>query len=98
MPKGSPTPRPSAAEATPEVRLINVHKPALGFERSFRRFHTLIRSGQMKLPPKDPRSVFLISMLFSDHPREIISVKPSRGFMKGMAFIGRHLLRYKLPP
>jgi len=79
-----------------EVRLRNVHKPALGFERFFRRFHTLVCSGRLKLPPKDLTSVILISMLFSDHPREIISVQPSGGFMRVMAFIGR-LLGYKLP-
>src|SRR5439155_3029646 len=58
-----------------EVRLVNVHKPALAFERFFRRFHALVCSGKLKLPPKDLRSVLLVSMLFSDHPQEIISVR-----------------------
>ena len=52
-----------------EVRLLNVHRPALGFERFFRRLHALVCSGGLKLPPKDLRSAILVSMLFSDHPR-----------------------------
>src|SRR5690242_11304432 len=87
VPAGTPHTLKNSHEA--EVRLINVHKPALAFERFFRRFHALVCSGNLKLPPVDLPSVILISMLFSDHPREIISVKPSRGFMKVMAFIGR---------
>ncbi|OWK38492.1 hypothetical protein FRUB_07612 [Fimbriiglobus ruber] len=80
-----------------EVRLVNVHKPALGFERFFRRFHALARSGKMKLPPSDLRSAILISMLFSEHPGEIASVKPPRRLMIVLAFVGK-LLGYKLPP
>jgi mannose-6-phosphate isomerase-like protein (cupin superfamily) len=78
------------------VRLLNVHQPALDFERFFRRFHTLVCSGKLKLPPKDLRSVILVSMLFADHPREIISVNPSRRFMRVMSLVGR-LLGYELP-
>ena len=79
-----------------EVRLLNVHRPALDFERFFRRFHALVCSGQLKLPPNDLRSGILVSMLFSDHPREIISVNPSRGSMRVMSLVGR-LLRFELP-
>ena len=79
------------------MRLVNVHRPALGFERFFRRLHALACSGGVKLPPKGLRSAILVSMLFSEHPQEVISVKPSRRLMKVLAFIGR-LLGYKLPP
>jgi hypothetical protein len=51
----------------------------------------------LKLPPKNLESVILISMLFLDHPKEIISVKPSRTIMRVMAFLGT-VLRYELPP
>lgn len=78
------------------VRLLNVHKPALDFERFFRRFHALVCSGNLKLPPKDLGSVILVSMLFSDHPQEIIPVNPSRRIMSVMALVGR-LPRYELP-
>src|SRR5262249_43835009 len=32
-----------------EVRLVNLHRPALGFERFFRRLHALVDSGGLKL-------------------------------------------------
>jgi hypothetical protein len=62
----------------------------------FRRLHALVCSGKLTLPPKDLRSVILVSMLFSDHPQEIISVNPSRRMMRVMSLVGR-LLRYELP-
>jgi mannose-6-phosphate isomerase-like protein (cupin superfamily) len=79
-----------------EVRLINVHKPALDFERFFQRLHGLVCSYGVKLPPKGLRSSILVSMLFSEHPEELISVKPSRRVMKAFALIGK-VLGYKLP-
>ena len=91
------TPHTLKNESGAEVRLVNVHKPALEFERFFRRFHALACSGKLKLPPKDLRSAILVSMLFSEHPQEIISVKPSRRLMKVLALVGR-VLGYKLPP
>jgi mannose-6-phosphate isomerase-like protein (cupin superfamily) len=81
-----------------EVRLVNVHKPALDFERFFRRFHTLLNTGKVKsLPPKDLRSVMYLSMLFVEHKAEIVSVKPSNSVMVAAAFLGR-LLGLSLPP
>lgn len=91
------TPHTLKNESGAEVRLVNVHKPALEFERFFRRLHALVCSCGVKLPPKGLRSAILLSMLFSEHPQELISVKPSRGVMKALALIGR-LLGYKLPP
>jgi mannose-6-phosphate isomerase-like protein (cupin superfamily) len=80
-----------------EVRLLNVHKPALDFERFFRRLHALLVSGKVKgLPPRDLRSVMHLSMLFVEHKQEIVSVKPPRAVMGLMAFLGR-LLGFKLP-
>jgi mannose-6-phosphate isomerase-like protein (cupin superfamily) len=35
-----------------EVRLVNVHRPALGFERFFRRLHALACSRGVSLPPR----------------------------------------------
>jgi quercetin dioxygenase-like cupin family protein len=91
------TPHTLKNDSGAEVRLVNVHKPALGFERFFRRFHALACSGKLKLPPKDLWSAILVSMLFSEHPQEVISVKPSRRMMKALAFVGR-VLGYRLPP
>jgi len=80
-----------------EVRLINVHKPALAFERFFRRFHALVAGGKLKLPPKDFGSLVLVSMLFVDHEQEIKSAKPPHTVMRVLALIGRSL-GYRLPP
>src|SRR5262249_50179601 len=80
-----------------EVRLVNVPRPALAFERFFRRLHALACSGKVKFPPKGLRSAILVSMLFREHSREVISVRPSRRVMKALALVGR-ILGYKLPP
>jgi mannose-6-phosphate isomerase-like protein (cupin superfamily) len=79
-----------------EVRLVNVHKPALAFERFFRRLHALVSAGRLNLPSKDLQSLVLVSMLFVDHEREIRSAKPPHGLMRVIAFVGR-LLGYRLP-
>jgi mannose-6-phosphate isomerase-like protein (cupin superfamily) len=91
------TPHTLKNESGAEVKLVNVHKPALEFERFFRRLHALACSGRVRFPPKGLRSAILLSMLFSEHPQEIISVKPPRWLMKALARVGR-ILGYKLPP
>jgi mannose-6-phosphate isomerase-like protein (cupin superfamily) len=91
------TPHTLKNDSGVEVRLVNVHRPALEFERFFRRLHALACSSGLKLPPKDLRSVILVSMLFTEHPREVISISPSRRLMRVLAFIGR-VFGYKLPP
>jgi quercetin dioxygenase-like cupin family protein len=63
------TPRTHRNASGAEVRLLNVHRPALGFERFFRRLNALVYTGGLKLPPQDLRSAILVSMLFSEHPR-----------------------------
>ena len=91
------TPHTLKNESGEEVRLVNVHKPAIDFERFFRRLHALACSGKVSFPPKGLRSAILLSMLFVEHPREIVSVKPSSRVMKVLALLGR-MLRYRLPP
>lgn len=78
------------------VQLINVHKPALGHERFFRRFHKLVTEQGVSLPPENFKSAVLMGMLFSDHEEDLVSVKPPRLVMRALAVIGR-LLRYRLP-
>jgi mannose-6-phosphate isomerase-like protein (cupin superfamily) len=80
-----------------EVRLINTHKPALEFERFFRRMHAMIAAGTLALPPRGLGQLLRISMLFTEHPREIVSVKPPRAVMSTLALVGR-MLGIKLPP
>jgi quercetin dioxygenase-like cupin family protein len=91
------TPHTLKNDSGAEVRLVNVHRPALEFERFFRRLHALAWSGRVKFPPKGLRSAILLSMLFVEHPREIVSVNPPRRVMKALALVGR-VLGYKLPP
>jgi mannose-6-phosphate isomerase-like protein (cupin superfamily) len=79
-----------------EMRLINVHRPAIEIDRFFRRLHALVCSGGLKLPPKDLRSAILVSMLFSDHRREIVSVEPSRRTIRALSAVGKPA-RSKLP-
>ena len=74
-----------------EVRLINVHKPALEFERFFRRMHAMVADGKLTLPPKNFGSLVRISMLFMEHEHEIKSAKPPHAIMRAFAFIGRKL-------
>lgn len=90
------TPHTLKNDSGEEVRLVNVHRPALEFERFFRRLHALACSGAVTFPPKGLRSAILLSMLFTEHPQEIVSVKPSRRFMKALA-VGGKMLGYKLP-
>lgn len=53
--------------------------------------------GQGDIPPKGLRSAMLLAMLFSEHPQEVISVKPPRWLMSTLARAGR-ILGHKLPP
>ena len=43
-----------------EVRLVKLHRPALDFERFFRRLHGLVCLHRVKLPAKDLRSAILV--------------------------------------
>jgi mannose-6-phosphate isomerase-like protein (cupin superfamily) len=79
-----------------QVRLLNKHAPALDFERFFRRMHAMAASGQVALPPRGFGALVRISMLFVEHEREIVSVKPPRAVMRTVAMLGRWL-GYKLP-
>ena len=91
------TPHTLKNESGAEVKLVNVHKPAQQFERFFRRLHSLACSGRVTFPPKGLRSAILLAMLFSEHPQEVVSVKPPCWLMKALARVGR-ILGYKLPP
>jgi mannose-6-phosphate isomerase-like protein (cupin superfamily) len=78
------------------VELINVHRPALDFERMFRRMHALVTEQGVGVPPKNLRSAVLLGMLFSAHERENATVQLPQAVMRGLAALGR-LLRYRLP-
>ena len=78
-----------------EVRLVNVHKPALEFEPFFRKLQALVVDGRMGLPPKNFQSLVLVSMLFVAHSKEIRSANPPHSIMRIVAFFGK-LLGYRL--
>ncbi len=81
---------------TEQVRLVNIHRPALQFESFFREMHSLIEQGKIKrLPPKEPRSAIYAAMLFAKYPDEIRVTKPPNGVFKALALVGR-ALRFKL--
>jgi hypothetical protein len=73
------------------AKLINIHDPALDYESFFRHFHRLVSSGTMKLPPKDPRSLLYICVLFSAFPEEQRMVRPPQAVLSAIGFIGRRL-------
>ena len=75
-----------------EVRLVDVHTPALGFPAFMTALHALVEAGKVRaLPPKDPRSMIYLSMLFTADERTMVSVKPPQRLMRILAFIGRRL-------
>jgi quercetin dioxygenase-like cupin family protein len=78
-----------------EVRLVNVHKPALDFEPFFRKLQALVVDGRMRLPPNNLQSLVLVSMLFVAHEKEIRSATPPHSIMRIVAFFGK-LLGYRL--
>ena len=78
------------------VELINAHEPALDIERFFRRFHRLVREEGVGLPPRSLKSFILLGMLFTEHEREVVSVRPPRLVMRLLARLGS-LLRYRPP-
>ena len=79
------------------MRAVNVHAPALEFPRYMAGLHALVHTGKVRaLPPKDPRSVIYLSMLFTEHARTLACVKPPQGLMRILAFVGRRL-GYQLP-
>jgi quercetin dioxygenase-like cupin family protein len=75
-----------------EVRLINVHRPALEFEAMFREMQGLISARKIRrLPPKDPRSMIYAAMLFTKYPNEQRFTEPPPHILKALALLGRAL-------
>lgn len=79
-----------------ETRILNTHAPAMAFERFFRRMHAMIAAGKLSLPPRGPAQVVRLCMLFEEHPREIVSIKPPRLVTRALALLGR-AIGLKLP-
>ena len=80
-----------------DVRMRNIHDPALGFPNYMASLHQLVSSGKVRsLPPRDPRSAIHLAMLFAADERTMTSARPPQRIMRALAFIGRRL-GYKLP-
>lgn len=59
--------------------------------------HELVLSGKVRaLPPKDPRSVIYLSMLFTAHEHTLVCIKPPQRLLRILASVGRRL-GYRLP-
>lgn len=91
VPAGVPHTLRPEPDADREAKLINAHSPALEYESFFRKFHHLASTGAATLPPKNPRSLFNVAILFSDHPTEIRSVRPPQRVLDALAVVGRRL-------
>jgi quercetin dioxygenase-like cupin family protein len=75
-----------------QVRIVNIHRPALQFESLFREMQALIAQGKIKaLPPKEPRSAIYVAMLFGKYAEEIRVVKPPSGVFSALAVLGKAL-------
>jgi quercetin dioxygenase-like cupin family protein len=71
------------------VRFLNVHRPALAFQKHLETLDRLSRAGKIR-GTKDPRSLIYMSMSAVEH-RPDVTVKPPQWMMKALAFVGRRL-------
>lgn len=92
VPRGTPH---TFRNRTP-VEVRNVHEPALGHERYFRRFHRLVTERGVSLPPDGFSDVVLLAMLTTEHEDDVYAVSPPHWAFKGLTGLGR-VLRYDLP-
>lgn len=78
------------------VVVVNVHRPALEFERFFRRLHYFVAVKGAGLPPKNLRSALMMGVLFAAHERELRTTTPPQVAMRVLGGVGR-LAGYRLP-
>jgi len=71
------------------VRVYNTHEPAMEFENFFKGLHKFAKSGLVKNGRMNFKSIAGISTLWTNYPKEIVSVKPPLLVMKLMAAYGR---------
>ena len=71
------------------VRFLNVHRPALAFQKHLETLDRLVRAGKIR-GTKDPRSLIYMSMSATEH-RPDVTVKPPPWVARGLAFIGQRL-------
>ena len=76
------------------VRFLNVHRPALAFQKHLETLARLSRAGKIR-GTKDPRSLIYMSMSAVEYQPDV-PVKPPQWMMKALAFVGRRFLGYTL--
>jgi hypothetical protein len=69
------------------VRFLNVHSPALAFQKHLETLDRLVRAGKIR-GTKYPRSLIYMSMSAAEH-RPDVTVKPPPWVARGLAFVGR---------
>ncbi len=79
------------SHATTGARVRNTHTPSLDYATFFRQFHRLVSTGAVRLPPKHPRSLLYLALLFSAYPDLQQSVKPPQRVFDLLARIARRL-------
>lgn len=79
------------------VHIVNIHSPGGKMEEFLTTFCALVRAGKIKaIPPKDPRSLFLLANLFATYRAEIEPLKPPHRVFKALATVGR-VVGFRLP-
>jgi quercetin dioxygenase-like cupin family protein len=78
-----------------DVVFVNVHRPALGFQRHLESLDRLAKAGKVR-GTSDVRSLIYMSMSAVAH-RPDVTVKPPQWVVNAMAAIGRRL-GYRLEP
>jgi quercetin dioxygenase-like cupin family protein len=71
------------------VQVLNTHQPAMEFENFFKGLHKFSASGYVKNGKMNFKSVVGISTLWTNYPREILSVTPPYFLMRILGFFGR---------
>ena len=71
------------------VKVYNTHEPAMNFEGFFKGLHKFAKSGLVKNGKMSFKSIVAISTLWTNYPKEIVSVKPPGLLMKVLGAFGR---------
>lgn len=71
------------------MKVYNTHQPAMEFENFFKGLHRFAKSGLIKNGKMNFRSIVGISTLWTNYPRELVSVKPPAPVMRALGAHGR---------
>jgi len=71
------------------ARVYNTHQPAMDFKGFFTGLHDFSQSGLVKEGKMTFKGMLGISTLFTNYPKEIVSVNPPAFIMKVLGTLGR---------